>query len=192
MGGHVTMTGETMMRAMACNNVLANRRLLAACAALPAADLAAPRTGFFPSILLTLRHILCVDWFYVAALEGAPRPFSELDPLTEAMTFDDLVIEQSAVGRRLVDFCDRLAPGALDAVVTLPRAQGPERDVAGRVLLHLFQHQVHHRGQVHAMLSGTPAAPPQLDEFFLSDPKEAASRAPELDALRLSEPAIWR
>jgi uncharacterized damage-inducible protein DinB len=35
------------------------------------------------------------------------------------------------------------------------------------VLLHLFQHQVHHRGQAHAMLSGTSVRPPQLDEFFI-------------------------
>jgi uncharacterized damage-inducible protein DinB len=186
------MTGETMMRAMACNNAWANRRLLSACAALPPCELAAPRSGFFPSILLTLRHILCVDWFYVAALEGAPRPFSDLDPLAETLTFDDLATEQGAVDRRLVSFCDTLAPGGLDAAVILPRAYGPERDVAGRVLLHLFQHQVHHRGQVHAMLSGTSVAPPQLDEFFLSDPKEAALRAPELDAFELSEGAIWR
>lgn len=177
---------------MACNNAWANRRLLAACAALPPADLTAPRIGFFPSILLTLRHILCMDWFYVAALEGAPRPFSDLDPLAKTMAIGDLAIEQAAVDRRLVAFCDTLVPGALDAVVTLPRAHGPERDVAGRVLLHLFQHQVHHRGQVHAMLSGTAINPPQLDEFYLSDPKEAALRGPDLDALGLSEPAIWR
>ncbi len=35
------------------------------------------------------------------------------------------------------------------------------------VLPHLFQHQIHHRGQAHAMLSSTGVAPPQLDEFFL-------------------------
>jgi uncharacterized damage-inducible protein DinB len=186
------MTGETMMRAMACNNAWANRRLLSACAALPPGVLEAPRTGFFPSILLTLRHILCVDMFYVAALEGVPRPFADIDPLADTMPFDRLVVEQAAVDRRLMALCDSLVDGALDAPVTLPRAHGPEHDVAGRVLLHLFQHQVHHRGQVHAMLSGTPVAPPQLDEFFLSDPTEVALRAPELDALGLSEGAIWR
>ena len=186
------MTGETILRAMACNNAWANRRLLAVCAALPPEALDASRTGFFPSILLTLRHILCVDWFYVAALDGAPRPFADLDPLAEGMPFRPLAVEQAAVDRRLMALCDRLAPGATDAPVILPRAHGPEHDAAGRVLLHLFQHQVHHRGQVHAMLSGRPVAPPQLDGFFLSDPKEVALRAPELDALGRTEAAIWR
>ena len=42
-----------------------------------------------------------------------------------------------------------------------------QRERADRLLLHLFQHDIHHRGQAHAMLSGTGAAPPpQLDEFF--------------------------
>ena len=41
----------------------------------------------------------------------------------------------------------------------------PER--LGAVLAHLFLHQVHHRGQAHAMLAGTRVPPPQLDEFFL-------------------------
>jgi uncharacterized damage-inducible protein DinB len=186
------MTGETIVHAMACNNAWANRRLLAACGALSAAERAAPRAGFFPSILLTLRHILVVDWFYVAALEGAPRPFAEFDPQVEAMPFEAVAVEQAAVDRRLMAFCAGLAAGDLDAAVTLPRAHGPERDRVGRVLLHLFQHQVHHRGQVHAMMSGAGSAPPQLDEFFLSDPGEAALRAPELEALGLSESAIWR
>ena len=54
---------------------------------------------------------------------------------------------------------------------------------------HLFQHQIHHRGQVHAMLAGTPVKPPQLDEFFCAN--EAHLRAAELAELGLSETAIW-
>jgi len=34
------------------------------------------------------------------------------------------------------------------------------------LLLHLFMHQTHHRGQVHAMLAGSSVRPPQLDEFL--------------------------
>ena len=41
------------------------------------------------------------------------------------------------------------------------------KETIGNTLLHLFQHQIHHRGQAHAMLAGTSVAPPQLDEFFL-------------------------
>ena len=47
----------------------------------------------------------------------------------------------------------------------------PER--IGDILAHVFLHDIHHRGQVHAMLSGTSVAPPQLDEFLLDYDREA-------------------
>ena len=58
-----------------------------------------------------------------------------------------------------------------------------------RLLAHLFQHQIHHRGQAHAMLAGTSVAPPQLDEFFCAN--EAHLRAAELAELGYSEAMIW-
>ena len=64
-----------------------------------------------------------------------------------------------------------------------------EQESATRLLAHLFQHQIHHRGQVHAMLAGTPVAPPQLDEFFSAN--EAHLRAKDLAELGYSEAEIW-
>jgi uncharacterized damage-inducible protein DinB len=58
------------------------------------------------------------------------------------------------------------------------------------LLLHLFQHQIHHRGQAHAMLSGTGIKPPQLDEFFSA--AEASLRATEFKELGWTEAEIWR
>jgi uncharacterized damage-inducible protein DinB len=66
------------------------------------------------------------------------------------------------------------------------RIQVERRD---RLLLHLFQHQVHHRGQAHAMLAGTTVKPPQLDEFFSE--AEAPLRAAEFAALDWSEATVW-
>jgi uncharacterized damage-inducible protein DinB len=58
-----------------------------------------------------------------------------------------------------------------------------------RILLHLFEHQIHHRGQVHCMLSGTAVAPPQLDEFFLA--ADEPFRRKDMQALGLTEADIW-
>jgi uncharacterized damage-inducible protein DinB len=58
-----------------------------------------------------------------------------------------------------------------------------------RLLMHLFQHQVHHRGQAHAMLSATSVKPPQLDEFFSEG--EAPLRAGEFATLGWTEAQIW-
>ncbi len=66
------------------------------------------------------------------------------------------------------------------------RIQVERRD---RLLLHLFQNQVHHRGQAHAMLAGTTVKPPQLDDFFSVG--EAPLRAAEPAALEWAEAAVW-
>ena len=55
---------------------------------------------------------------------------------------------------------------SLGACVKLNRDSRIQIEHRDRLLLHIFQHQVHHRGQAHAMLSGTSVKPPQLDEFF--------------------------
>ena len=77
----------------------------------------------------------------------------------------------------------------LAAPVPVMRRAGIATENATRLLAHLFQHQIHHRGQAHAMLAGTTVKPPQLDEFFCAN--EAHLRAAELAELGLSETAIW-
>lgn len=177
------------MRAMARNNAWANHRLLTACRGLSQAEFTAPRTGFFPSIRATLNHILVIDRFYVDALEGGtlgpaawedPEPSGDIAALAEA---------QAAVDRRLIAHCDGLDDAALASEVHVHRTGTVQVERRDRLLLHLFQHDIHHRGQAHAMLSGTAVAPPQLDEFFAAD--EAPLRAAEFTALGWSEAAIW-
>jgi uncharacterized damage-inducible protein DinB len=73
--------------------------------------------------------------------------------------------------------------------VTILRRAGPVHDYARRILAHLFQHQIHHRGQAHAMLAGTRVKPPQLDEFYCTG--EAHLRAADFAALGFTEEAIW-
>ena len=64
-----------------------------------------------------------------------------------------------------------------------------QRDRAAHVLAHLFMHQTHHRGQVHAMLSGTSVPPPQLDEFLM--PSDAHFRVADMAALGWSEERVY-
>ena len=182
--------------AEAFNNAWANHRLLGACARLTQADFEAPRTGFFPSIKATLNHNLTVDAYYLDALERsrAGRAPNEawaafFEPEQPCATVEALRARQSASDRRLIAVCERLDAAALAGEVVVPRSDGLTREPLPRLLAHLFQHQVHHRGQAHAMLSGTPVAPPQLDEFFCVF--DAPRRAAELAALGLDEAALW-
>ena len=80
----------------------------------------------------------------------------------------ELAEAQAKFDRSLVAFCDGLNVDDLDRRVATDRGEAgiiPER--IGDLLAHLFLHDIHHRGQVHAMLSGTTVEPPQLDEFLL-------------------------
>lgn len=176
-------------RAFARNNAWANHRLGLACRALGPDDFAATRSGFFPSLQATLNHILVVDWFYVDALEGGtlgPRAWANEIPCPG---IEALIAAQTAVDRRLIAHCDSLAPADLDTIVQVHRGNTVQTERRDRLLMHLFQHQIHHRGQAHAMLSSTPVAPPQLDEFFSAG--EANLRAADFAALGWTEADIW-
>jgi uncharacterized damage-inducible protein DinB len=155
-------------RAMARNNAWANARLLGACAGLTAEEFAAPRVSFFPSLRATLNHNHLVDRYYLDALEEGGHGRSVADDTPDFADPAALAAAQAATDARLIAFCDGLAPEDLDRTVATDRGEAgmvPERVDA--LLAHLFQHQVHHRGQAHAMLAGTDVPPPQLDEFFL-------------------------
>ena len=177
-------------RTLAYNNAWANHRLLTACLALSDAEFAATRTGFFPSLKGTLNHILVVDLFYVDALEGGwlgPAAWADPEPCASVVA---LKAAQGDVDGRLIAIAERLDDTGLARIVEVHRGTRIQRERMDRLLLHLFEHQIHHRGQAHAMLSGTKIAPPQLDEFFSVG--EAPLRAREFAELGWSEDRIWR
>src|SRR5664279_5307592 len=175
------MNATLPYRAMAYNNAWANHRLLVACAGLSQAEFVAPRTGFFPNLRATLNHILIIDRFYVDAMEGGtlgPAAWADREPCETAVLLRNA---QSEVDRRLIAVVERLRPADLNRVVDIHRDDRIQRERINQLLLHLFQHQIHHRGQAHAMLSATEVHPPQLDEFFSAD--EAPLRATEFAEL---------
>jgi uncharacterized damage-inducible protein DinB len=184
------MNAATILRIQARANRLANRRLHAALATLTREEFHAPRTGFFPSLAATLNHILAVDLYYVGALHGDPVVAAAYERFAPAEDAAALAERQRASDERLIVFCDALDAAGCDAEVVMDRGNGQlQRDLAGHVLSHLFMHQTHHRGQAHAMLSGTRAAPPQLDEFLM--PSEPHLRVADMAALGWHEAAVY-
>ena len=183
------MTAERYLLAQAYNNAWANHRLLKACGQLSAEELSAPRVSFFPSIIHTLNHILTVDWLYVSGLEGHCLGPAAFEPEIPCPILADLDREQRAIDRRLIDHCRSLDAGTITAPISIPRRTFVQVEPTDRVLMHLFQHQIHHRGQVHAMLSGTSVAPPQLDEFFCVGEEEL--RKQDFTELGFTEAMIW-
>ncbi len=177
------------LRIQAHANALANRRLGTALQQLAPSEWQAPRTGFFPSLAQTLNHILAVDGYYIGALHGDAgliEAYREFRPCADAAEW---MRRQHDSDARLVAFCAALDAAGVDAVVSMPRADHVQRDRVGHVLAHLFNHQTHHRGQAHAMLSSTAVKPPQLDEFMMSS--EAHLRREDMLALGWDELRVY-
>ncbi len=150
------------------NNAWTNAVLAGACEGLSPAEYGARRTGFFPSIRATWNHLHAVDRFYIDALDGGGRGHRVWDDVPDFATAGTLRPAQAAQDARLIVLRERLTETAAARPLDLDRGpKGMIRERVDLVLWHLFQHQIHHRGQIHAMLAGTAVAPPQLDEFFL-------------------------
>lgn len=181
---------------MAYNNAWANYRLLKACSALSQEEFVATRTSFFPSIKATLNHNLTVDWYYLDAIERSDgnqsvneEAWRFFDPEEPFETCQEVQQAQQKTDYRLIDFCKILTDAKLDNSVKVPRHDGIYVEPLSRLLNHLFQHQIHHRGQAHAMLAGTSIKPPQLDEFFCLG--DAKLREDDFRQLGFSEAEIW-
>lgn len=183
----LTLAGQLRIQAHA--NRLANHRLHGAMAALGEAEFQAPRASFFGSFAATLNHILAVDQYYIGALHGDPGLPQQYAAFVPAATLAELAPRQQASDERLIAWCNRLDESGCAAIVDMDRGREVQRDRAAHVLAHLFMHQTHHRGQVHAMLSTTGVAPPQLDEFLM--PSDASLRSADMAELGWREASVF-
>jgi len=161
---------------MALNNAWANATLYGAITGLSEAEFVAPRPGFFPSLKATLNHIYEVDLYYVDALEagGRGRSVYDREDISDVAT---LAKAQADIDMRLARFCQGLTPELLDEARVTERREGPVTETVGALLLHLFQHQIHHRGQAHTMVHDAGIDPPQLDDFHLEFGRVPSARA---------------
>ncbi len=148
----------------AVNNCYANRTLYEAIAVMDQDTFTESRPGFFPSLSKTLNHIRKVDAFYLGALKGTDigRGVYALPDMEDVHA---LAEEQSRLDTDLVNFCD--GDIDLDRCMAVERQGTQTQERIGALLPHLFQHQIHHRGQAHVQMSDAGIAPPQLDDFFL-------------------------
>jgi len=148
---------------LAAYNKWANRRLYEACGRLDESDYRAPRQSFFGSIHATLNHILVGDRIWLGRLEGRQSGIKALDQIL----YDDLAelrIARTAEDERVERTVAAIAAPALGQPFTYRNMAGEAKSFPlGDVLMHLFNHQTHHRGQVHGLLSATPVPPPSLD-----------------------------
>ena len=150
-------------RLLAAYNTLANERLYDACAELADAELRKQRPAFFKSILGTLNHIMVGDRIWLARFEGEEVASTGLD----AILYDDFGQLRGArifEDTRIEDFAEAIDEAFLERAIEYRNNEGKVfLDPVRLLVAHMFNHQTHHRGQIHDMLTQTDVAPPVLD-----------------------------
>ena len=145
-------------------NVWANRRLYDAAAALPDADYRADLGAFFGSLHRTMNHILSGDRIWMKRFTGTGEAPTTLD----AVLYDDLGdlrAAREAEDARILAWVTDLDAAALAGRFHYRAISSPQEfeQPLGPALLHLFNHQTHHRGQCHALLTGLTGDAPSFD-----------------------------
>jgi uncharacterized damage-inducible protein DinB len=144
-------------------NRIANERLYAACAQLDQVDYRKERGGSFGSIHGLLNHILLGDRRWLGLFEEGQRATPPLG-LGLYDDFDELRAARVREDDRIERFFEGLDAAFWQRTFAYTNSQGKDYlDAANVACAHLFNHQTHHRGQVHVMLSQTPVKSPSLD-----------------------------
>jgi uncharacterized damage-inducible protein DinB len=162
-------------RTLARYNTTVNQRLYAACAALDDTEYRKERFGSFGSIHRTLNHILLGDRVWMERFEGAETHTPALSTILYE-DFASLRGAREAEDQRIERFMAALTEEQLNRTVRYVNSAGIAfADPAPLVMAHMFNHQTHHRGQVHTMLSHAGIQPPSLDMHRAIKPQAATA-----------------
>jgi uncharacterized damage-inducible protein DinB len=156
----------------AAYNEWANRRLYDAAAKLSDEEYRADRGAFFKSVHGTLNHLLVADRIWLGRFTGSSGRPLRLDAILYER-FEDLRAAREVEDARIVAFIDAKNDADFASTFRYRAITAPaefEQDLAS-ALAHFFNHQTHHRGQVHCLLTGLVKEAPPLD--FLIYQREA-------------------
>ena len=154
------------LRLRAEHNQWVNERLYDVAATLRDEEYFADRGAFFGSVHKTLNHILLADLIWMHRIDGDGEiPKGGLDAVLHD-TFAATRTAREALDRRIVASVGALDEAALDAPIRFKSRAGDDVAIATNLMVaNLFNHETHHRGQVHALLTGFGKEVPPLDFF---------------------------
>jgi len=154
-------------------NALANQTLYATCAVLDDATRKQLRPAFFKSIHGTLNHILVGDRIWLHRFSGKVVASTGLDAILYD-EFEELWQARIAEDELIQSFAASLSEATLNQSIRYVNNAGIEYiNPMSLLVAHFFNHQTHHRGQVHNLLSQTPLPPPSLDLHRIINPNPA-------------------
>jgi len=159
------------VRTMAAYNRWQNDSLFGAADDLSDQARRQPRGAFFGSIHGTLNHLLWGDQVWMCRFAGTPMPVapSIATSVGEHEDWDDLKDARGAFDDVIEDWAEGLGQAWLDGEVSWHSSiAGCEVSrPAGFLVAHMFNHQTHHRGQVHAMLTAAGVKPKDTDLLLM-------------------------
>jgi len=161
------MITPAYVRTMAAYNRWQNQNLFAAADALPDVERKAPRQAFFGSIHGTLNHLVWADQLWLRRFAGVVRPDAvgiAQSPYLHAH-WDDLKRERAALDGAILDWAHALEGTWLQDNLSWYSNSAKRELTRPKVLIvaHFFNHQTHHRGQVHCLLTQCGVTPADTD-----------------------------
>ncbi|HWL79893.1 MAG TPA: DinB family protein [Roseomonas sp.] len=157
-------------RTMAAYNTEMNRRFYAAAATLDDAARRRPCGAFFGSLHGTLCHLVWGDTMWMSRFDGGTPPPVKLPESPRMIEdFATLRTTREALDARIESWAAGIEQPALDGDLTwFSGAAGREvRRSMSLLVMHFFNHQTHHRGQAHALLTAAGASTGDTDLFLV-------------------------
>ncbi len=165
------MIEPAFVRSMARYNAWQNESLYGAASTLDDAARKLDRGAFFHSIHGTLCHLLWADRMWLHRFAGTEKPSVRIgDSAGMIADWDELAAQRRDFDAVIIDWAQRVSPDWLagDLSWFSGATQREMRKPVGLLVAHLFNHQTHHRGQVHAMLTAAGAKPDDTDLMLLA------------------------
>ena len=149
---------------MAEYNAWCNQRVYDAVLPLSDAEYRADRGAFFKSIHGTLNHLLATDRIWMKRFTGEGEAPTRLDAVLYE-SLPDLRLARQAEDARIIAYVSGLTDETMARRFRYTMISDPTEveEPLLPALLHVFNHQTHHRGQVHCLLTGLGYEAPSLD-----------------------------
>jgi uncharacterized damage-inducible protein DinB len=143
-------------RTMAAYNAEMNRRVYGAASRLSDEERRADRGAFWGSIHGTLCHNLWADCMWMSRFGVCKRPQVPIaDSARLVEGFEDLKAQRQDFDQVMISWAERLSPSDLDGRLAWFSAAVARDMVKSKalIIMHIFNHQTHHRGQAHALIT---------------------------------------
>ena len=161
------MIDRAYVQRMARYNRWQNRSLYGAADTLTDAERRRDRGAFFGSIHGTLAHLVWGDQTWMGRFAGTPpaRAKNGRESVNAYPDWTELKADRAAFDATIVGWADSLDPDWLAGEMTWFSGNAQREMTSQKWLLvtHLFNHQTHHRGQVHCMLTAAGTKPADTD-----------------------------